>query len=149
MIPTLRLLYVRCMKKKTLFIFTSEAKSIFPLIALLTKIEFFIFALVKLIYNDKQLVGKDIGISILSALAAPLCFTSLIIYFFIVIKFLKSMTDTMSPGIKEKVAQRFDLLTTLVYFIPPLSIVSCVMPLFGIGKINISVSMSAGFMINF
>jgi hypothetical protein len=116
-------------------IFTSEAKSLFPLIAIITKIEFFIFALVKFIYQDTQLVGRDIGISILSALAAPLCFTSLTCYFFIVIKFLKSMTEleNMSPEVQERVTKRFDLLTTFVYFIPPMSIVSCIIPLFGIG----------------
>jgi hypothetical protein len=121
------------LKQKTLWIFTSEAKSIFPLIAIITKIEFFIFAVVKLIYKDQMLIGRDIGISILYWLTAPLCFTSLIIYFFIVIKFLKSMTESMSSAIKEKVAKRFDLLTTLVYYIPPLSVISTVLPLFGIG----------------
>jgi hypothetical protein len=121
------------MKQKTLWIFTSEAKSIFPLIALINKIGFFLFALIKLIYNDKQLVGKEIGISIVYALGCPLIFTSLIVYFFIVIKFLKSTTESMSSEIKEKVTKRFDLLATLVYFILPLTTVSTFLPLFGIG----------------
>jgi hypothetical protein len=93
----IRLLYIRY-KKKTLWTFSSKARSAFPFISLLSLTLFFLFALLKIIYGDKQQVGKDIGITMIHAILPPVIITALVIYFFIVIKFLKGLIESIISG---------------------------------------------------
>mmetsp|Transcript_13058 Transcript_13058/g.12655 ORF Transcript_13058/g.12655 Transcript_13058/m.12655 type:complete len:354 (+) Transcript_13058:239-1300(+) len=133
LIPIVRLLWVRCVKQQTLLIVTYDAKSLYPLIALLDTFAFIFFAILKIIYGHKQLIGRDIAITFGYTFAPLLCIISLVFYFFIVIKFLMSLTYSMPVEVGNKVAKRFNILTTFVLFIPPFSIVFCAVPFIGIG----------------
>jgi len=130
--PTLRLLLVRCINKRSFRIFTYDAKSLYPLMSLLSKFMFLLGAILKIIYGNQQLIGREIAISLSYTLGLLLTINSLVIYFFIVIKFLQRLTQSMSPEIGFIMVKRFNLLTTSVLFVPPLSIIFCLIPLFGI-----------------
>jgi hypothetical protein len=126
------LLFVRIRKKGSIWIFTYEAKSLYPLTVLISLCPYILFSILKIIYSDQQLVGRDILITMVYMLCPMLTFFTLVCYFFIVIRFLKSLTATMAPEIGNKVARRFNLLTTLIFCIPPLAIITCGMPVMGI-----------------
>lgn len=92
----------------------------------------YLFAILKIIYGNRQLIGRDIAISLVYPFV-PLSITMCVImFYFMVIHFLKSLTISMAPEVGDKVTKRFNLLSTLILFVPPFSIIFCLVPLLGI-----------------
>jgi hypothetical protein len=132
MLPPLRLLYIRFMQKRVLWVFTYDVKYLFPPSILFTLMVFDVFAILKIIYRNEILIGRDIVISLVCTFAPILTMVCLVMYFLIVLNFLRGLTVSMAPAIGNKVIKRFNLLAIRILFIAPLFIISCVLPLLGI-----------------
>ena len=92
----------------------------------------FTFAALKLTSKVRPVVGRDVSITILAFFLPVFCYCGLLIYYFIIMKFLKGYSRMMAPESREKVEKRFALLLSRSLIVPPLSVVPCVMPLIGI-----------------
>jgi hypothetical protein len=132
MISILRVLYFRCIKKKTVCIFKYDASSLFPLTALLSQISTFLLALIKIVYQNKQLIGRDIATTILYGVFPLLYIITLVNYFSMVVKFLRGSIEGFPSEIRGKVLKRFDCLSYLILTASPIAIFSCFIPIVGI-----------------
>jgi hypothetical protein len=128
----LRYLMIRSIEKKALFYFTSDPKTIFPWVFLLQLWLQIAFASLKLADPAVQLVGRNILITILCESTLFLAFLGLAIYFYVILKFLKSFTDMLTEDRREKISEHFAVLRTLCPMIPPLSFVFSFIVVIGI-----------------
>jgi hypothetical protein len=129
-LPT-KLLLRRALRNNTLWIISYNAKSTYPLSVIVCLSTFNFVAILKVIEPDK-LVGKDLTISFAYALCTGTCLLSLINYFFVLIKFLRSLTRSMTAERCLKVRKRFDTLCRLVNYVSPIFFLSSLIPLMGV-----------------
>ena len=119
----LRYLLIRSLEKKTLFYISSDPKTIFPWIFLLQLWLQIAFASIKLGDPADQLLGRDLVISILCESTLFLAFLGLVIYFLVILKFLKSFTDMLIEDRRDKISEHFSMLRKVCLIIPPLSFI--------------------------
>jgi hypothetical protein len=87
------------------------------------------FAALKL---SSKVVGRDVSITLIAFFLPVFCYCGLLLYYSIIVKFLKGYSRMMAPESREKVEKRFALLLARSLIVPILSVVPCVMPLIGI-----------------
>jgi hypothetical protein len=136
MIPTLTLLFHRIFRYtwniETIRAFEYNAKSLFPWFNQLQLFAFFLFSLLKIIYKNQQLIGRDIAITVVYLFNPLIAIISLVTYFLIVTKFLRQYTISLNPEIGKKVLKRFNFLNKLALLIPVLSLIPSLIPIVGI-----------------
>jgi hypothetical protein len=130
-LPT-RLLYLRAIKEKTIWIISYDAKSTYPLSVILCLGTFNFVAILKVIYPDEQLIGRDLAISFAYSMSVGSCLTSLVNYFFVIIKFLRTATQSMPLEIGQKVKKRFDTLCSIIVNISAFFTLMALIPIFGL-----------------
>ena len=111
---------------------TADAKCFFPFFFLLHGVGDFLFSVLKVSGRNRPLVGKDVSVTIVVVFLPIFCYCGLVLYYQVVMKFLKGYSCMMSPESRDKVDKRFAYLQSKSILIPPLSLVPCVMPLFSI-----------------
>ena len=113
-----RYLFIRSLEKKVLCYISYEAKMIFPWVFLLQLFCQIIFAIAKLKYEDGQVVGKHLFMSVLALVTNFLAFLGLAIYFLVVLKFLKSYTTVLSDERNKIINDRFVILRAVNMLVP-------------------------------
>ena len=132
MLLTIRYLVVRCIEKRSIFIVTCDAKSIFPFFFLASQIAGTALCSLKIVYKDRQIVGRDVAMTFSAGLLPLFAQWGLVIYYFVIIKCLKSYTTMMTVERSERVAKRFATFTRICMTIPPASFIYSMMPLVGL-----------------
>ena len=132
MLLTIRYLIVRCIEKRSLFIVRLDSKSIFPFFFLASQIVGTAICSLKILYKDQQIIGKGFTMTFLGAFLTLFAQWGLVIYFFVVIKCLKSYTAMMTVERSERVSRRFYILSRFCLMIPPTSFIYSIMPLVGL-----------------
>ena len=132
MLLTIRYLLVRCIEKRSIFIVTLDPKSIFPFFFLASQIVGTALCSLKIIDKDQQIIGRDVVITFLGACLPLFAQWGLVIYFFVVIRCLKSYTTMMTAERSERVAKRFALFSRICLMIPPTSFAYSMIPLVGL-----------------
>ena len=110
----------------------SQAKSMLPFFFLLHGIGDTTFCILKLHSQNIPLVGKDVMITIIAFICPMSMFCGLVLYYMVIINFLKSYSCMMSVESKEKVEQRFLKLLVSSYAIPIFLFVFAISPCIGI-----------------
>ena len=113
-----RYLFIRSIEKKVLCYISYEPKMIFPWVFLLQLFCQIIFAIAKLTFQDHQVVGKDLFLSVLCLALNFLAFLGLAIYFLVVLKFLKSYTTVLTDERNKIINNRFMTLRTINTLVP-------------------------------
>lgn len=129
----LRYFIVRCCAKKKLFFLSTDPKSLFPLFFLLHGIGDFIFAVLKVTSSERPLVGRDVSVTLVAVFLPVFCFCGLVLYYGVIINFLKGYSRIMKRERREKVDQKFAVLSRRCYLLIPMSFVPCILPLVGLG----------------
>ena len=111
---------------------TADAKCFFPIFFLLHGVGDFLFAVLKVSDRHHPIVGRDLSVTLVATFLPIFCYCGLILYYQVVMKFLKGYSCMMSQESREKVDKRFAYLQSKTFLIPPLSIIPCVIPLFSI-----------------
>ena len=111
---------------------TADARCFFPLFFLLHGVGDFLFSVMKITDRNRPLVGRDLSVTILAAFLPIFCYCGLVLYYHVVMKFLKGYSCMMSQESRDKVDRRFAYLQSKSIIIPPVSIIPSVMPLFSI-----------------
>ena len=111
---------------------STDPKCIFPIFFLLHGIGDFLFSVLKISgrSRNRPIVGRDASVTIVAVFLPIFCYCGLVLYYHVVMKFLKGYSCMMSPESREKVEKRFASLLTKSSYIPPLSVIPCVLPLF-------------------
>ena len=130
---TFRVFIYRCMSKTVSFCST-DPKSVFPIFFLLHGIGDFLFAVLKLRSQNRLIVGRDAAVTVVAAFLPIFCYCGLVLYYRVVMKFLKGYSCMMSPESKGKIERRFASLQSKSFLIPLLAIVPCSLPLVSIGR---------------
>jgi hypothetical protein len=128
----LRYLMIRSIEKKTLFYISADPKTMFPWVFLLQLWLQIAFASLKLADPADQLVGRNMIITILCESTLFLAFLGLAIYFFVILKFLKSFTDMLIEDRRDKITEHFATLRMLCPMIPPMSFIFSFIVVIGI-----------------
>jgi hypothetical protein len=102
----LRFFIVRCIEQKSIFIFSWNSKSLFPLFFLLHGLGDFIFAVLKVTIKNSS-VGNDVPITVVAFALPFFFFMGLILYYVVILNFLKQYTRMINPVRREKVERRF------------------------------------------
>ena len=129
----LRYFVVRIIAKKKLFFLSTDPKSVFPLFFLLHGIGDFIFSVLKIASPVRPVVGRDVSITLMAVFLPVLCFCGLVLYYSVIINFLKGYSRIMRKESRDKVDQKFAILLKRSYWLPPLSMLPCLLPLIGLG----------------
>lgn len=134
MIPTLTLLFYRYFGsiRTASWVFTYDAKSLFQVVNFLHLIACFLFSLLKIVYKDKVLIGRDISMTLVFAFALLIPVIALVIYFLIVTNFLRQYSITLKPEIGENVLRHFNYLDKLAVSLPVLTLIPSLVPILGI-----------------
>jgi hypothetical protein len=90
------------------------------------------YLVLKIIYEDKQIIGKDTYITIAGCFFPIFGQFGMVFYFLIIIKFLKSYITIMSSERRDRISSRFALLITICWMILPLSFIFGIMPVIGL-----------------
>jgi hypothetical protein len=70
----------------------------------------FLLAISKLAYGKPEIIGRDIGHSVLQLLFTFFCFVSLTLYYRVVLKFLRGYSRMMSTNDRNNLRHRYDVL---------------------------------------
>ena len=132
MLSIIRYLIVRCVEKRSIFIVTLDPKSIFPFFFLACMIIVTSISILKIIHKDQQIIGRDFTMTFLGTFLPLFAQWGLVIYFFVVIRCLKSYTVMMTAERSERVAKGFAILSAICLTIPPTSFMYSVLPLVGL-----------------
>jgi hypothetical protein len=128
----LRYFIVRYKSKNSLFFISSDPKTLFPICFLLHGIGDFVFAVLKSVYDVQPVVGRDLSVTLIASILPFFCFCGLVLYYAVIIKFLKGYSRMMRPESREKVDLRFASLMKNSWALPPISLLPGLMPLFGL-----------------
>ena len=132
MMMVARYLIVRLIGNRSLCSISLNPRSIFPVLFLAEMAVCSIFAITKIVYQDKQIVGRDLFITLIATLL-PLCAqVGLVFYFFVVINCLKTYAIMMTDERRELLENRFAILSRICSMIPALSISFSIMPAVGL-----------------
>jgi hypothetical protein len=127
----LRFLIVRCIEHKSIFIFKWNSKSLFPLFFLIHGIGDFIFSILKVTTTNSS-VGNDIPITIVAFSLAPIFFMGMVLYYMVILNFLKGYTRMMSSVSRDKVAKMFSLYEKLAWLTVPIAFSVGLLPAIGL-----------------
>lgn len=119
---------------KTVSFCSTDPKSVFPIFFLLHGIGDFLFAVLKLHSQNRLIVGRDAPVTVVAAFLPIFCYCGLVLYYRVVMKFLKGYSCMMTPESRGKVERRFASLQSKVLLIPLLAIVPCSLPLVSMGR---------------
>jgi hypothetical protein len=86
----------------------------------------------KLVSEEKDSIGYSTKITIVASLLPVFLFSGLILYFRLIIGFLNGYACMMSADSCKKVKTRFAKLSFLSWFIPPFSVVICLIQCIGL-----------------
>jgi hypothetical protein len=130
----IRYLVIRYLIEKSFWtqITTKDSKSFFPLMFLFAQLFSIAFCIQIVIYKENRIVGENPGITVCASFALFFCQLGLASYFLIILKFLKSYASAASAADRDKmdkINRRFDQLYVVAHFLPPLSLIFCIMPL--------------------
>ena len=128
----IRYFIIRSTSKASKAICSTDSKSLFPIFFLLHGIGDFLFAILKVSDQHHPVVGRDLSVTLVAAFLPIFCYCGLVLYYHVIMKFLKGYSCMMSPESRDKVDRKFESLLSKTFLIPPLSIIPCVMPLFSI-----------------
>jgi hypothetical protein len=115
----LRFLIVRCIEKKSLFIFRRNSRNMFPLFFLLHGIGDFVFSVLKVTMKNSS-VGNDLPITVLACSVLCFSFTGIVLYYMVLLNFLKGYTRMINPVSREKVEKRFSLFKKVAWLLIPI-----------------------------
>jgi hypothetical protein len=127
----LRFLIIRCIEKKSVFIFQKNSRSLFPLVFLLHGLGDVIFAILK-VGTENSSVGIDLPITIVAFFNPFFFLVGLVMYFMVIIKFLDGYARMMSPSSRAKVEKRSSIFKRFVTLIIPLNFVFAILPVIGV-----------------
>jgi hypothetical protein len=127
-----RFLVVRSVQKTTLCYISSDPKHIFPWIFLFQLWTQVAFAITKIMHRTDELVGKTLLASLFVEISVSLAFVGLVVYFFVILKFLRSFADMLVEERRIRVIEYFATLKILCGFIPILCLISSFMVVVGI-----------------
>ena len=125
------LVHVAYVKQKCIHI-TSDPRTFFPWIFVAQLWVQQSFAIIKLICQQNQLVGRDCLITLVLSVATFMSFVGLVCYFSVILKFLKSFSTMLTRDRKDKLAKYFARLRTLILIILPTSFASSSILLIGL-----------------
>ena len=128
----LRYFIVRCLKKKKLFFMSKDPRSLFPLLFLLHGIGDFLFAVLKVSYDVRPIVGKDLSVTIIAVFLPLFCYIGLVLYYAVIISFLRGYSRMMRTESRLKVDIMFVRLSKYAQWIPPIAFLPCIMPAIGL-----------------
>ena len=132
MLSIIRYFIVRCIEKRSILIITFDPKSIFPFFFLACMVIVTSISILKIIHKDQQIIGRDVAMTFLGTLLPLFAQWGLVIYFFVVIRCLKSYTTMMTAERSVRVVRRFAKFSTICLMIPPTSFMYSVLPLVGL-----------------
>ena len=129
----LKHILVRLLDRQVLFsTICNQPRSILPFIFLIHGIGDTTFCLLKLLSKETPLVGTDVLITIIAFICPSAMFLGLVLYYIVIINFLKSYACMMSAESKEKVEQRFLKLLVSSYAIPIFMFIFAISPCIGL-----------------
>jgi hypothetical protein len=103
-------------------------KTIFPILFLCVLIDCCTISIIKIVGQDRQIVGRDLLITLLATFSAACYQTGLVFYFLVVINCLKTYTTTMTDGRRQLLERRFLILSRICCFVPIISITFSILP---------------------
>lgn len=124
--------YVRCVEKKTLWIFKNDKKSLFQLLFFIATILDLVVALIYVISGGNDLIAEDIGITLAASFSSFCTLYGLTIYFSLILGFLKSFGGVVSTREGIKLTKKLNFLALSAHFLPPLMAIVCFAPVLGI-----------------
>ena len=127
-----RFLVVRSVQKTTLCYISSDPKMIFPWIFLFQLWSQVAFAITKLMHRTDELVGKTLLASLFVEISVSLAFLGLVVYFLVILKFLKSFADMLVEDRRIRLIEYFATLKILCCLIPIMTSISSYMVVIGI-----------------
>lgn len=128
----LRYFIVRSLRKKRLFFLSTDPRSLFPLLFLLHGIGDFVFAVLKIAYNVQPIVGRDVSVTLLATCLPIFCFIGLVLYYDVILSFLRGYSRMMRAQSRQKVNKLFAKLKAFATWIPLIGLLPCIMPLIGL-----------------
>jgi hypothetical protein len=92
------------------------------------------FGILKIAYPDGQqpFVGRDLSVSLTVLFSESMYFCGFFFYLQVIIQFLEGYSRMMTPASKERMSERFSLLSFIAWFIPPASVSICLLQLISI-----------------
>lgn len=106
-----------------------EPKSFCPFAFAAVGVADFLLAISKLAYGKPEIVGRDVGNSVLQSLFTFFCFISLTLYYRVVLKFLKGYSRMMSTNDRNNLRHHYDVLQKYSWLIVLFSIPVSAAPL--------------------
>lgn len=128
----LRFFILRMIKHSSIWIFKFDCNSLFPLCFCISVISSTLADIFHVIYAGQELIGSNIWITLAVGFALFLGFLGMTLYFFVILTGIRGQSDHASPEEALKLKEKYDILSILALFIPPLSFVTSFMPLLGI-----------------
>jgi hypothetical protein len=121
-------------RKKSCYVISREYKTLFPLCHLIMGCASSIYGALKVSSpNGKQLlVGRDVSISLVSALFLTFGWFGMVVYLHLIIQFLESYSLVMVSESKERILQRFHKLDTYSWFLVPFALVFSILPVIAV-----------------
>ena len=113
-----RYLFIRTIEKKFLCVISYEPKMLFPWVFLLQLWFQVLFSVLKLIYKEQQTVGQNLLITLVAGTLSVLVFFGLVVYFLVVLKFLRGYTTVLSDEQNMVINDRFQMLRIVSMMIP-------------------------------
>ena len=109
-----------------------DPKHIFPFFFLAYMIDSTIFTSVKTEYPDKELVGRDLFITVVGGFLPFFAQVGAVFYFFVVTRCLESYTTMMNEEKRGRLRKQFAWLSAVCWVIPSLSAVFSFVPAIGL-----------------
>ena len=111
-------------------LFLHDPKTLCSFTFLLVGISDLVMSLSAILYEERQLIGKDSMVSYAASIFTLFCFVGLSAYFQIMVHFLKNSSRLMTASSRYKVISRLTVLRNLSWAIIPLSIPICLSTIF-------------------
>ena len=128
----IRYLIVRLLAKKGVCSISLDPKSIFPFLFLVGMASVFAFSVLKIVYGNQQIVGRDAAITVLECVIPVAGQLGLILYFSIVSKFLKRYVNTFSGVGNDVLTRRLSAIGWFCAGLMPISVIIGLFPIIGL-----------------
>ena len=115
-----RYLVVRLLAKKAMKV--TDPKILAPIAFLIFGVCDLVIALLKVVYKEPQIIGRDVMFSAISTLFSFSVFLGLTAYYLVILQFLKGYARLMTSASREKVNFRFSVLRACSWVIVPLCV---------------------------
>jgi hypothetical protein len=129
------------MKKKRWCIISRDYKTLFPLSFLIVGICHVICGVLKVSYPDgreQPLIGRDLSITLVTAITYFFTFLGLVLYLQMIIQFLRGYSRIMNKDSSERVLKRLRKMSIYSWFIMPAITISSILLLIALGYPSIS-----------